>query len=68
MIGDKQHEVGGGVDCKRGRTIRGNIGIVIALKKTAIILAKVKSNNISALICLCSLGIARTGQLGAGLL
>jgi hypothetical protein len=67
MIGDKQHKVGGGVDSKRDRTIRGNTGIVIALKKTAISFAKVKSSNISALISLVRLGHCRTGQLGAGL-
>jgi hypothetical protein len=64
MIGDKQHKVGGRVDCRRDWTMRGNTGIVLALKKTAITFAKVKSSNISALISLVRLRRCPRGTIG----
>ena len=44
--------------------MRGNTGIVLALKKTAISFAKVKSGSISALISLVRLGHCRRGTIG----
>jgi hypothetical protein len=44
--------------------MRGNTGIALALKKTAITFAKVKSSNISALISLVRLGHCPHGTIG----
>jgi hypothetical protein len=44
--------------------MRGNTGIVLALKKTAISFAKLKSGNISALISPVRLGHCPRGTIG----